>query len=58
MQAGHEAAMCPHSTEIQLYPGLHQKQHGQQGRGGDAAHLLCAGGASPGVLHPDVESLV
>ena len=24
--------MCAHSPESQLYPGLHQKQHGQQSR--------------------------
>jgi len=31
--------MCAHSPEGQPYPGLHQKQHGQQGKGGDSA--LC-----------------
>jgi len=41
MAAGHEPALCPRSPEIQLYPGLHQKQHGQQGGGGDPAPLLC-----------------
>ena len=48
--------MCSHSPESQLYPGLHQKQCGQEGEGGDPAPLLCAGEASPGVLCLDVES--
>jgi len=39
-------------------PGLHQKQHGQQVREVILASLLCTGEASPGVLRPDVESLV
>ena len=43
-QAAHEPAMSPHSPESQLYPGLHQKKHGQQVEGGDSARLLCAGG--------------
>jgi len=33
--AGHEPATCPSSPESQPYPGLHQKQCGQQGEGGD-----------------------
>ena len=40
-EAGHEPAMCPRSPESQLYPGLHQKQHGQQGEGRDPAPVLC-----------------
>ena len=30
MAAQHEPAMCPHSPESRPYPGLHQKQRGQQ----------------------------
>jgi len=29
-EAGHEPAMCPHSPNSQLYPGLCQKNRGQQ----------------------------
>ena len=53
-QAGHEPAMCPCSPESQSYPGLHQKNSGQQVEGGDPAPLRRAGEASPGVLCPDV----
>ena len=31
--------MCSHSPESQLYPGMHQKKHGQQGEVGDPATL-------------------
>jgi len=54
-EAGHEPAMCPHRPESQPYPGLQQKK---QGEGGDSASLLCAGEASAGALHPDVEPSV
>ena len=40
MEAGHKLAMCPHSPEGQLYPGLHQKKCGQQVKGDDPAALL------------------
>ena len=50
--------MCRHSPESQSHPELHQKNCGQQVKGGDPAPLLCSGEASPGVLCPDVESSV
>ena len=50
--------MCPHGSENQLYPGLHQKKHGQQDEEGDPAPLLCAGVASPAQLQPGVEPSV
>ena len=53
-QAGDEPAMHPCSPESQSYPGLHQKNCGQQVEGGDPAPLRRAGEASPGVLCPDV----
>ena len=57
-QAGHEPAMCPHSTKSQPYPGLHRKKYGQQVEGGDPAPLNCPGEASSKALHPNVESSV
>jgi len=41
--------------EGQPYPGLHQKQCGQESKGGDSAPLLHAGETSPGVLRPALE---
>ena len=46
-EAQHTPAVCSHSPESQLYPGLHQKKRGQQ--------VLCSGKTSPGVLHPALE---
>jgi len=43
------------SPEDQPYPGLHQKQHGQQVEGGDSAPLLCCGETPLGVLCPALE---
>jgi len=40
------------SPEDQLYPGLHQKQHGQQVEEGDSAPLLHSDETPPGVLSP------
>ena len=48
--------MCAHSPEIQLQPGLHQKQHGQQVEGGDSAPLLHSGETPSGVLPPALGS--
>jgi len=47
--------MCARSAESQPYPGLHQKQCGEQVKGGDSALLLCSGETPLGVLHPALE---
>ena len=47
--------MCTRSPEGQPYPELHQKQCGQQVKGGDSAPLLRSGETPPGVLHPALE---
>jgi len=47
--------MCACSPESQLYPGLHQKKHGQQVEGGVSAPLLHSHETPPGVLRPALE---
>jgi len=47
--------VCTRSPEGQPYPGLHQKQHGQRGEGGDSAPLLRSGETPSGVLQPALE---
>ena len=51
-KAGHEPPRCAGSPEGQPYTGLHQKQRGQQVKGGDSASLLRSGETPSGVLHP------
>jgi len=38
-----DLAVCARSPERRLYPGLHQRKHGQQVKRGDSATLLCFG---------------
>ena len=47
--------MCIRSPEGQPYPRLHQKQRGQQVKGGDSAPLCHSGETPPGVLRPALE---
>jgi len=47
--------MYTHSPRGQPYPGLHQKQCGQHGVGGDSAPLLHSGESPPGVLRRALE---
>ncbi|PKU45531.1 rna-directed dna polymerase from mobile element jockey- hypothetical protein [Limosa lapponica baueri] len=54
--AQHDLAICASSPEGQSHPGLHQKKHGQQVKGGDSAPLLCSCDTPPGVLPPASES--
>ncbi|GAB0190632.1 mitochondrial enolase superfamily member 1 [Grus japonensis] len=46
------------TTESQLCPGLHQKQHGQKVEGGDSAPLIRSCETPPRVLHPALGSPV
>lgn len=41
VQIRHDLAMCTPSPQSQLCPGLHPKQCGQWGKGGDSPPLLC-----------------
>ena len=57
-QTGHESTVCPWSLESLPYPGLYQKQCGQQVKESDPPPLLFPGEASPGALCPDMESSI
>lgn len=46
--------MC---TDNQLYPGLHQKNHGQQAEEGDSPTLCHIPKTPAGVLHPALKPL-
>jgi len=47
--------MCTHSPADQPYPRLHQKQRGQQDKGGDSAPLPRCAESPLGVLRPALE---
>ena len=49
--------MGTRSAESQPYPGLHEKNHGQQVERRDSAPVLCSGETLPGVLYPALEPL-
>jgi len=42
--------VCVGGPQGQPYPGLHQKQCGQQVKGGDSTPLLCSGESPSAVL--------
>ena len=56
MKSWTSAVNASHSPESQLYPGLHQKQRGQQVERGDSPLLLHSGETPPAVLHPALGS--
>ena len=43
------------ARESQPYPGVHQKKHGQQVKGGDAPSLLCSRETPSGALSSALE---
>ena len=51
-----ESAMCMYSPKSHMYPGLHQKEHGQQAKGGDCLQLLFSFEALSEILHPVLRS--
>lgn len=49
--------VCACRLQSKWYPGLHEKQHGQQVEGGDSAPLLCPDETSPGELWKGIDWL-